>query len=800
MKQILLLLALLLPICAFAQLEEGFDGPAINSKNPWVGDVDKFTIVQGMLLFTSPTEVAGEASVYVPITYSNNMTWEVDAKLDFKVSNSKNLRIYVYATNLSADNTLYYIQVGNNSGQISLYSQKGMKSAEPIIKGRSILKNETQPMAHIHLTLKDNKTWTLYTRLEGEAAYTEEGTYTFPLKDLRTEGKLNLTCRYIKTSISTFAFDNIKVSPFIKDLPVVDKPETPIDPPIPPVDPPIPPVVVLPELLSIDPLSASELQFIFDKEVNINKATFAISTIGQADRMVYGETKAIVNTHYPEPMKNGADYTISYQGVTDPEGHTMADYSMDVTFQAEGETPDPSQPGSVVINEVMADINGLTGLPATEYVELHNTAQTSLSLSGWSFLYGDNSTLIGEVTLPADGYAVLYRAGREINAASGLSVPLATFPAQLANTGKQLTLKDAVGTIIDQYAYPKAKPAKSWERGANNTWHLSTDTKGGTPGTANSSEETPPDKPTEPDKPVDPDIPTEPDKPTEPNVPEEPGTPPVEPQEILFNELLPNPATDGSEYIELYNNSDKSCSLKGLTVATRKTDGSLSTLYPLASINSPIKAKGYAVLTKSSKGVSDFFTATYPEVIYELKIPVLANTSSTLVLLRTADQQVIDEVSYSSKWHTTAVKEGKGVALERINPLVATQNSGNWASASATSGYGTPGYLNSQHSTGETTGIIGIEPPVLDESTNLYTLLYYLQEPGYSCRIYIYNTTGQRMAQIANHTLMGTEGSFTWDGNGLDGKRLNSGIYIFYAELYHPNGKVINCKKVFLMH
>ena len=137
--------------------------------------------------------------------------------------------------------------------------------------------------------------------------------------------------------------------------------------------------------------------------------------------------------------------------------------------------------------------------------------------------------------------------------------------------------------------------------------------------------------------------------------------------------------------------------MAGLSVATRKSDGTLSSHYPLSSIVSPVEPQDYVLLTKSMGGVSDFYLISSPDALHELKLPVLANTSATLVLFRTEDEVMIDEIRYSSKWHAPSVKNEKGIALERINPDSDTQDEMNWTSASATAGYGTPGYRNSQY-------------------------------------------------------------------------------------------------------
>ncbi len=65
--------------------------------------------------------------------------------------------------------------------------------------------------------------------------------------------------------------------------------------------------------------------------------------------------------------------------------------------------------------------------------------------------------------------------------------------------------------------------------------------------------------------------------------------------------------------------------------------------------------------------------------------------------------------------------------------------------------------------------------------------------------LFVFNIAGQRVAQIANHELLGLTGKLTWDGYALSGRQLQTGVYIFYAELYHTSGTVKRYKQVFLV-
>ena len=474
---------------------------------------------------------------------------------------------------------------------------------------------------------------------------------------------------------------------------------------------------------------------------------------------------------------------------SDSRGGTPGEENSDGIVD-EPEKPDSPRtftPGDVVINEVMADPRGLEQLPATEYVELHNTTDHEIDLSGWSFVYDKTSIKLSEVELPAGGYAVLYREGREVSVADeAVEVGLKRFPANMVNAGKPLALKDPSGTVIHAYTYPKAKAGVSIERGEDDKWHLSSDPRGGTPGEENSDGTV-----DEPEKPDEPDRPNVPSEPSEPDTTEQ-----VAPGEVIINEILFDPQPGGSEYIELYNRSDRTLPTAGLAIALRKGDGHLGTRYPLASLAISLAPGDYLALTTDPNGVLRYFRTPAPDAIRRLRLPALNNQGATIVLLRKADSTVVDEVSYSAKWHADAIKIRKGVALERITPDGDTKEADNWTSAVAEVGYGTPGYKNSQsEAQSQSEGGTAISEPEYDAATRDYVIRYRMDKTGYRCRITVYTTDGRRAAEIANNQLLTPDGEIRWDG-----ARLPAGLYIFHVDLYHPDGDSQHIKKPLLVH
>lgn len=782
MKQFMLILLLFYPFSLFSQVNETFDGPELSPA--WIGkDRDSFKINNDgrLQLAVTPTG-KGNLSIGRNIAYSDNMQWEFDVCMQSEPSDDNRLLAFLY----QESDHYYYVRLGYDGKKDLGFGQKGNNKMIP-----PQTEFETYPLLlHVKVTLENRETWTLYYKTKDMTGYRMEGQAIQAIVSPPEQGNLIFTIHYTKTKSDLFSIDNLFISDQITPTPL-ESDETEEEPETDPE--------TLPELVDIELLTLNTLRFTFDQAVDKSGAVFSISDIGDAIRTSYAdeEARTAVNALFEKEMEAGVDYTISYSGLKSANGSTMPDTSIPVTLEAgeeeeetpeEEPTPEPSvsyPAGTIRINEIMANPKDLEQLPETEYVELYNTLAEPVSLSGWQFVYGGSAKAISDVQVPAAGYAVLYRSGREIQVdETGVAVPMEKFPAQLSNDGKELQLWDPAGNVIDSVTYARATAARSWERSSSG-WHLSTDSRGGTPGSANSSGEEPEEEEPEED-------------PAEPDTPQ--STDPVQAGEIVINELLPDPYAGGSEYIELYNRSDKSLSVATLSLAVRKSDGTLNTRYSLASVSTPLEPDGYLLLTKDAESVSSFYEIENPDALYALdKLPILANTSSTLVLFRTDDGTVIDEVAYSSKWHASSIKSTKGVSLERIDPDAATQDPTNWTSAAETAGYGTPGYQNSQYGIPASGDATGIEPPVWMEETGEYTIAYWLDRPGYSCRAYVFNISGQRVAEIANHQLLGTSGEWIWDGSTREGRKLRTGVYIFYAEIYHADGIVKRFKKAFLV-
>lgn len=792
MKQILLFFLVNLPLLVFSQFQETFESQELPES--WIGNRQQFVIDDGVLMVNGQEQTETVSLSYPYSIEGNEQEWEFYLYLKNKPTTDNRIKIFPASPDKTPSG--FYICAGYNKSnrlRVVINDQE--------IQAFNDFDKEERCILHLIITCKDQRYWTfsVTNALPNEATNISssfESGYTFP-----AQANFCIQVTHTKTRTDDFGIDDICYR-----TKITEQPEEPGQTEQSPV-----------ELTAIQPISLSEVSFEFNGPVSLENAVFSISGYGfegkcSAVRSIYQDNNhQVVMIRFSQAMTLNEEYTFYIENLKDEQGAIIPDASYTFLLQEE-ETPEdpeeepdepetpvvpeePEQPeesypkGSVIIHEVMADPKGLTALPETEYIELYNKVDQSIDLSNWILNYGTTPITLTDVVIPAHGWAVLYRSGRGIEVGSGQACPLDKFPSALANTGKELSLYDANGQLMDQYTYPKAKPACSWEYDEEG-WHLSSDPRGGTPGEANSeaeeNEEEPDETPDEPEEEINP----------EPEIPEAQQP---QPGDIIINELLPEPFVDGSEYIELYNRSEQELSLKDVCISTRKSDGSLNTRYPLEAYPQTLQAGDYLLLTKSIEGVENFYSLPASLNWLECKLPVLSNTGSTVVLYRGEGEIIIDEVSYSPKWHASTVKNKKGVALERKDPDKDSQNADNWTSAASSAGFGTPGLENSQYLNGETeTDSEEIDDPIY-QPTGTFQIPYRLNQSGYMARGWIFDLSGRKVALIADNTSLGTQGYLEWNGKGRDGSPVNTGIYIIYLELWHPGGNVIRKKQVLLI-
>ena len=268
----------------------------------------------------------------------------------------------------------------------------------------------------------------------------------------------------------------------------------------------------------------------------------------------------------------------------------------------------------------------------------------------------------------------------------------------------------------------------------------------------------------------------------------------VDSLDVVINEILFNPATNGYTFTELYNRSQKAVQTNDLQLSLRNANGVLSA--PVALTNEPflLLPDHYLVVSRNVDAVMQQFGATNRSAFLQMpNMPTLTRTSGRLVLLNKS-LRVVDEVHYDSKQHVDFLNVASGVSLERVNPDRNSLDAGNWHTAAQTAGFGTPGRQNSQYMASVETGEaeVTLSPEVFspdnDGWDDVLNISYRFDVPSLTGEVIIFDSAGRKIKQLLRQQLLAAEGTIIWDGSDDKGRKVLTGVYIVYFQAYNSDG------------
>lgn len=137
--------------------------------------------------------------------------------------------------------------------------------------------------------------------------------------------------------------------------------------------------------------------------------------------------------------------------------------------------------------------------------------------------------------------------------------------------------------------------------------------------------------------------------------------------DIVINEILFNPPTGGSDYVEVYNRSDKIINLKNMLIANRNSSGEPYGFVSISSGDHLLFPGDYAVVAESYESVARDRQVLCPECLIPLySMPYFPDDEGCVLLLNN-EGRIIDEVNYSDDWHYALISNDENVALERLS-------------------------------------------------------------------------------------------------------------------------------------
>lgn len=263
--------------------------------------------------------------------------------------------------------------------------------------------------------------------------------------------------------------------------------------------------------------------------------------------------------------------------------------------------------------------------------------------------------------------------------------------------------------------------------------------------------------------------------------------------DLVFNEIMFNPLPGESDYVELFNTSDKYILLESLRFTSQKVDGTLSEALALGTGKRVFTPLSYLCFTRQPELINDRYTVCKNKLIKLNALPSLPDDKGN-ILLTTFDGEILDRLDYTEKMHSSLLDDKEGIALEKINPGQESHSSSGWLSASSPSGGGTPGCQNSQYreSSEETDQIFRLEnnsfSPDGDGIDDEMILRFYTSGENFQANIKIFDAEGRLVNTLVEDFRLGTEGYISWNGKNRQDQLASIGIYIIYIEVYNPKG------------
>lgn len=431
--------------------------------------------------------------------------------------------------------------------------------------------------------------------------------------------------------------------------------------------------------------------------------------------------------------------------------------------------------GSVLISEIM--FTPRTGEP--EWVELYNNSNSTINLKNWKI--SDVLATPTKVTITTSD--LILNPGSYIVLATNLSILnfYDTIPSQiqvvsipsLNNDRDGVVIYDDRGLVIDSVFYISdwGLTNKSIERisfslpsNDRNNWVASVADSGGTPGKQNSVL----------------------------NIRS------YNFQDVVFNEIMFEPLTGFSEYVEIFNNSNDTINLAGWKIIE---GGGKSFL--LSSRSFYLKPGEFFLLVSDSSIFNQFTylneVQSYPFIKIAGTSDLSLSNSGDLILLKDVFNKTIDSVNYAPDWHNPDIESYKGRSLERISPLFNSNDSRNWSTCVEKIG-GTPLRQNSIYlKKRESQTKLDISPnpfsPDQDGIDDHTIITYQLPIETAQIRVRIFDSVGRLVRVLADNEPSSSVGSIVFEGLDDNHQPLRIGIYIVLLEAINQQNGVIETIK-----
>jgi hypothetical protein len=272
--------------------------------------------------------------------------------------------------------------------------------------------------------------------------------------------------------------------------------------------------------------------------------------------------------------------------------------------------------------------------------------------------------------------------------------------------------------------------------------------------------------------------------------------------DILFNEILFNPLPDEPDFIEFYNCSEKIINVSDLLLVSVNDElHDTSSVVLVSPENHCLMPRNYNVITSDKRALLRRFPSSDPDNIFKVSsLPSMPDDKGHLILFNRSLEK-IDEVFYDEKMHYSLLGGNEGISLEKVTTNGNSADKTMWHSASESSGWGTPGAVNSvlieHQGKGDKVNLSSTKiTPDNDGNEDILVINFMLKGLGNVISIEIFDETGRFVKRLTDNLFAGPEVSIVWNGTDEDENLVGTGIYILLITVFDDTGKSERWKRV----
>ncbi|MBK9636414.1 MAG: lamin tail domain-containing protein [Bacteroidetes bacterium] len=275
--------------------------------------------------------------------------------------------------------------------------------------------------------------------------------------------------------------------------------------------------------------------------------------------------------------------------------------------------------------------------------------------------------------------------------------------------------------------------------------------------------------------------------------------------DVIINEILFNPHSEGCDFVEIYNASTKTIDLSKIKMAhADPIDGIAKDVVEFSLMPRLLLPKQYAVAASIPSAIAAYYKVNDARLLIPCSLPSYNDDEGIVVLMNTSLQEY-ERFHYKDDFHFPFLSDPEGVSLELISPRRNISDSSNWHSASYNCGHATPCKINSQYydDTNDGSSWLQLTPELFSPDNDGYHDVLGLTctppKPGYMVELSIYNEFGVPIRKLTEHELLGSDGNWIWNGLSDENTMQQAGIYIALLEMFHIDGDVKKIKKAFVL-